>query len=133
MLLKTVDPIRFGKQQTQLEGDIALKTLPRLQEICDQENQKAQIILRFDIESRLYVIRGQIKAVVRLICQRCNAPMNYDMDIAFVLSPVNSEERAKNLPKAIEPVFMCDEIIAVHEMIEEEILLALPMISKHEY
>lgn len=133
MLPKTVDPIRFAKQQAALDDDIALKMLPRLQEICDQANKKMHVVLQFDQESRLYVIRGKIIGSMSLICQRCNCPMDFNIEVSFLLSPVISEERAKNLPTHIEPVFMENEIISVYEMIEDEILLVLPMVPKHEY
>lgn len=132
MLPKTVDPIRFAKQQATFDGDVALKTLPRLQEICDQVDKTVHVVLQFDQESRWYVIRGNINGSVGLICQRCNCPMDFNLDVSFVLSPVVSEERAKNLPTHIEPVFMEDESIVVDEMIEDEILLAFPMVPKHE-
>ncbi len=58
--------------------------------------------------------------------------MSYEIDISFLLSPVISEERAKNLPDQYEPVFMQNESIALYDMIEDEILLALPMVPKHK-
>lgn len=131
---KFLDPIKFAKQNVQLHGQLLLRDLPRLQEIADQKNNQAEINLQLGQDaSRIYFISGKIKTTVNLICQRCIAPMSYEVDFSFLLSPVVSEERAKNLPDKYEPVFMQDESIAVYDMIEDEILLALPMAPKHEH
>ena len=132
-LPKQIDPIKFAKQHAQLNGQLSLHDLPRLQEICDQKNNIAEITLEFNQDtSRIYFISGKIKANLNLICQRCNSVMPYEMNISFLLSPVISEERAKNLPKKYEPVFMQDDLVSVYDMIEDEILLALPLVQKHE-
>ena len=132
-LPKTLDPIKHAKLNAQFSGELLLNNLPRLQEICDQKNNLAEIELQFaQDKSKIYFIAGKIKAHLNLICQRCNEPMNYEIDISFLLSPVVSDERAAKLPEMYEPVFMQDELISVYEMIEDEILLALPMVSKHE-
>lgn len=133
LLPKTIDPIKFAKQKMLLRGKLPLADCSRLQDISDQENNQASVDLEFgQDEARIYFIRGNIDVTVNLICQRCNSPMSLKMDISFLLSPVASEERAKKLPNRYEPIFMKDELISISNMIEDEILLALPMIPKHE-
>lgn len=132
-LPQSLEPIRLAKLGAQMQGELQLSTCERLQELCDQKNNQAIVDLQFGQDaSRIYFIKGHVKATVNLICQRCNTLMHFDLDISFALSPVTSEARAKNLPEAYEPVFMTDEMVAVYEMIEDEILLALPMVWKHE-
>jgi uncharacterized protein len=133
LLPKTLDPIKLAKQQSRLSGELPLSMCNRLQDIDDQANHVAQVDLQFgQDDSRLYFIKGELKATVNLQCQRCNAPMQYTIDTSFALSPVTSEERAKTLSERYDPVFMNDEVIDIHAMIEDEILLALPMVPKHE-
>ncbi len=132
-LPKTLDPIKFAKQHIQLNGELPLSLCSRLEEICHQDNHQAEVDLQFDQDAaRLYFIKGAIKVTLNLICQRCNSVMQHPINHEFLLSPVVSDERAKNLPSTYEPVFMQDELISVYEMIEDEILLALPMVPKHE-
>lgn len=133
MLPRTVDPIKFAKQNAQMEGSIKLSTFRRLQEIGDQKDLEVQVTLVFGQDlSRIYFIRGQLIATVNLTCQRCNCAMTYLIDNSLALSPVTSEDRAKNLSDSYEPIFMHDDSVNLHEAIEEEILLALPMVPKHE-
>ncbi len=131
-LPRSLDPIKLAKQNAQLQGQLLLRELPRIQDIFDQADQQAQIDLQFGQDNkRFYFMEGKIKATLNLICQRCTHSMHFDLDSSFLLSPVTSDERAKNLPAKYEPVFMQDELIFVYEMIEDEILLALPMVAKH--
>ncbi|OGT33784.1 MAG: hypothetical protein A3C44_05140 [Gammaproteobacteria bacterium RIFCSPHIGHO2_02_FULL_39_13] len=130
---KTVDPIKLAKQKTQLSGEISLATCARLQEIADQKNNHATVDLTFgQDEARIYFIRGNIHAMVNVICQRCNSSMPLEMDVSFLLSPVVSEEHVKKLPNQYEPIVMADDHVNLCEAVEDEILLALPMIPKHE-
>lgn len=79
-----------------MSGHVFLRDLNRLQELSDQLDQVAQIDLQFGQDAgRTYFIKGSIKAVLNLICQRCNKPMKYDIDTIFAVSPVVSDERAK--------------------------------------
>ena len=132
-LPKTVDPIKLGKHQATLTGYLSLRDFNRLQEILNQEGQVVDVVLQFGQDrSRVYFIKGQIKATVNLICQRCNQPMEYEIKSEFVLSPVISDAHAKKLPDGYEPVWMENDRVFLMDMIEDEILLALPMIAKHE-
>lgn len=131
-LPKLLDPIKLGKLNTVISGQILLRNLNRLQSIADQLDQLAQVTLQFgQDESHFYFIKERIQATVHLICQRCNQPMQCEIDATMILSPVVSDERAKKLPDCYEPVSMTNESIAVIDMVEDEILLVLPMVPKH--
>lgn len=132
MLPKTIDPIKLAKYDAALQGELPLKNFPRLQEMKDQANQIARVSLRIETMSRVIVIRGEIQATLHLICQRCNRLMEYAIQHTFVLTPVSSDMAIKKLPDDYEPIMMHNDLISVVDMIEDEILLALPMVPKHE-
>lgn len=134
LLPKTIDPIRVAKKGEHLRGQLALKQCERLQAICDQIDQTADVDLQMNVdhEANVPFIRGVIKASLNLICQRCNAPMIYELNIPFLLSPVLNEKEASNLPEMYEPLIVANESVLLSEMIEDEILLALPIAVKHD-
>lgn len=133
-LSKTFDPIKLAKQQAVLSYTFPLSSFSRLQEICDQRDGKAEVQLELGQDaSRTYYIRGVIKAALHLVCQRCNADMPFDLDATFQLSPVTSEARAKQLSDLYEPAYLNEDgLLDVNAMVEDEILLAMPMVPKHE-
>lgn len=134
LLSKTLDPIKLGKQQAALTFTFPLSSFSRLQDICDQREETVRVELQFGQDtSRVYFIRGELHGVLCLVCQRCNAPMAFELDSAFQLSPVTSEERAKRLSDLYEPIYLNeDALIDLSEMVEDEILLAMPMVPKHD-
>ena len=134
LLPKTIDPIRIAKQGAHLEGQLLLRQCERLQAICDQADLKAEVTMDLNIDhvARVPFIKGTIVTTVNQICQRCNGPMQHDLDISFALSPMASEAQSKNLSNRYDPLVVEDECVLVSEMIEDEILLALPMVSRHE-
>ena len=133
MLPKSIDPIRLCKQGAILQGSVTLSVLPRLQELCDQADQAVDVTLTLGVDATgIFFIRGEVKGVVQLCCQRCNAEMRQSLDLSFALSPVNSYERVKKLTSMYEPLMITDENVILTEMVEDEILLALPMVPRHE-
>lgn len=131
---KTLDPIKLGKQQAVLTFTFPLSSFSRLQTICDQHDETVRVQLQFGQDtSRVYFIRGEIHGALHLVCQRCNTSMVFKLDSTFQLSPVTSEERAKRLSDLYEPIYLNDDgLIDVNEMVEDEILLMMPMVPKHE-
>jgi uncharacterized protein len=134
LLPKTIEPIRIAKQGAHVTGKLALNQCGRLQAICDQAEQQADVImdLNMDPDAHVPFINGKVTATVNMICQRCNQPMEYALDISFLLSPVTSEKAAKALPVEYEPLVVPSDVALVSDIIEDEILLALPMVVKHE-
>lgn len=134
LLPKTIDPIRIAKRGSHLSGQLLLNQCARLQELCDQAELQAnvQMDLNMDTVSHVSFIRGQITTTVNMMCQRCNQPMACPLDISFLLGPVLTESDANNLPKQYEPLIVKNETVLIADMIEDEILLALPMVVRHE-
>lgn len=134
LLPKSIDPIRVARQGAHLAGKLPLNTCARLQSICDQGELQAdvEIELNMDMEARVPFLSGVIEATVNMTCQRCNQPMQYDLKVPFLLSPVVSEKAAKNLPHDYDPLIVTDESVLISDLVEDELLLALPMVPKHE-
>ncbi len=58
--------------------------------------------------------------------------MSYVIDTEFRLSPVLTEAESTNLPTQYEPLITYGRAVSVIEdIIEEELLLCLPLVPKH--
>lgn len=131
-LPKYVDPFRLCKQQAVLTGEVRLSDLPRVQAILDQGEGTALVTLIFgDGVDRLFLIKGDLKTVLSLNCEWCNGALQYEMNVSFSWCPVTSDAQAKTLPDACDPVLLVDEQLMLLELIEDEILLNLPMVARH--
>src|SRR3990167_4745629 len=132
VLPKFADPLALAKSNSTLRGTVLLKNLPRVQAIYNQQNQFADVTLQFGRDAATLFIKGHLRAALHLCCERCGKSMVYPIDMEFTLSPVSSDAQIKNLNPLYEAVVMENELVSVMELVEDEILLALPMVAKHE-
>jgi uncharacterized protein len=58
--------------------------------------------------------------------------MNYEIISDFALGIVKSYEEEKALPEQYEPAMVQDGQLALRELIEDELILNLPIIPRHE-
>lgn len=131
-LPREIDPIKLADQGCELEGGIALADLKRLDDLLANRDGQVYFQLQFGSDAEgMRVITGQIKAKLVLICQRCNQPMDYPVDLKLNLSPIVSDKQAAQLPNDYEPLVTNGEPVSLISILEEEILLNLPMIPKH--
>lgn len=134
ILPKQVTPIEWANRGATVEGNIPLSELPRLAGVIADQTGKLQVSLRFDKDIvGIRYIKGMINAEFAVLCQRCLQPFSYTLEIPVSLSPVTNEAAAKRLPESYEPLFVtADEPILLANIIEEELLLSLPLVTKHE-
>ena len=87
----------------------------------------------FRDESNYRVVTGELDALVSVQCERCLTALDYDLHAEMDLAIVISEAQLENLPKDCEGWLLDENVDAdLYEAIEEELLLALPIVSYHD-
>src|SRR3990167_4414626 len=128
-----IDPFRYAEQALQLSGVVNLADMNRLQPMINPSKEWVVVELYFGIDEQgLTFLQGHLQARLGLQCQRCMEPYNYEIITDFVLGIVNTDDEAKDLPECYEPVLTKEGHLALRELIEDEIILNLPTIPKHE-
>ncbi|MDY6982095.1 MAG: YceD family protein [Pseudomonadota bacterium] len=98
-------------------------------------NQGAVAVdLRFirDEEGRR-VISGTLDTTVKVACQRCLQDMDLDLHSEMSLFAVDDEEAFQELRDDQDGVIVPDDgMLDVQALVEDELLLSLPMIPMHE-
>ena len=112
-------------------GKIKINELSRLSDILLDSSGEIEIDFSFDKEGRLPIIVGEIKVDLIAECQSCLKQVVIPVDKHFKLGMVISDEQADRLTGDCEPLFLQDEKISLNELIEDELLLALPDFPKH--
>ncbi len=128
----TIDPLRYAKARRELAGTVAFAQMPRLAEMLSATEGLAQVQMSFlfDEEHRT-VVKVCVQATLPLICQRCMQTVQYPVDVTAALCPVNDEAEAALLPEHYEPVVLTDEQCSPLNMVEEELLLSIPLVPVH--
>ena len=113
-----------------LETEIALADLERIRPLLRRDAGMARGQFRFHRESALAVAEGHVSAVLTLTCQRCLEEMAWAVDtdsrLAFVANATSAE-----VADSREPVIAVDGQVSLATLIEEELLLALPLAPMH--
>jgi uncharacterized protein len=132
-LPKTLDPFKYADQNKVLEGQIAIHLMSRLAEMLVDSEGIVEIALEFDRDpQKLRILNGKLNAKVNLLCQRCLHPVEREIQSEFMLGIVMNDEQAQNLPRAYEPLLVEDEKLVIKDVIEEELILSLPMFAYHK-
>ncbi len=115
------------------EGSVSLNRLSRLEGLLANQDGEVHLTLRFDRdEQKMAVVAGELKAELNLLCQRCNAIDQFQVDSEFRFALLRSEDEIENLPEIYEPLVLESPELDVFELIEEELILALPIVHYHE-
>ena len=128
---KKINPWQLTASNGRLEGELALAALPRLSE-SNQADGYVSVSLEGGIDGHARFLKGQLRAEVGLVCQRCLGPLRLPLELGVALGLVRSEAEAARLPAGYEPLLATDDGISVAELVEDELLLALPQIPRHQ-
>lgn len=132
-LPKNIDPLKYADQAKTLEGEVKLGQLPRFSDMLVSEEGLVKVKLEFGRdEQKLRIVKGQLHASVQLRCERCLEPVDQEIVSDFCLGIVLSDEDAKQLPRSYEPLLVEPDSLEINELLEEELILSLPMFAYHE-
>lgn len=129
-----IDPWRLTAEGGRLEGALALASLPRLAAELEHAEGEVRVALATGVDAQGFRhITGRLQTGIALICQRCLGPLQWPLDIAVSLALVRNETMADRLPEQYEPLLVADGLISVADLVEDELLLALPLIPLHNH
>lgn len=131
-LPKTVDVKKFADTKRHLQGVLKGSLCHRLGAAIDHFEDDIQVDLQFDRDAQnRRVISGEANTRVVVICQRCLETVQHSLHSDILLAAVEDEAQASLLPDALEPVLIDDEPVDLVQLIEDELLLALPPVITH--
>ncbi|MDE1462623.1 YceD family protein [Spartinivicinus poritis] len=132
-LPKIVDPRRLAKQSVSLKGRWPVADLEQLANYLTNTEGEVEADLNFsqDAEGH-FVISGQLTAQVQMTCQRCLEPVSLSVTSDILLAVVWSDESGKQLPDNLDPIVVADEHLSLARLIDEELILNLPIVPAHE-
>ena len=132
--LQSFEPIIFAKRAETCQIDVAVGSMTRLALMSLDDKRLVSVKLQGGTDKSGYLfIKCDLAMTLSLSCQRCLNPFDYPLVIQKFFYPVSSENIAKNLPKLYEALIVNDKMLDFLELLEEEILLQLPIAQMHEY
>ncbi len=127
--LLDIGPLADGRAG--IDFSIPLKHFPRVLPLLAAPDGEAAGRVDFSREGRVAVAEVTVAATVTLICQRCLAPLKWPVDSTGRVALVATPAEAERLPETLETVLAPDYRISLRDLVEEELLLALPLVPRH--
>ncbi len=131
-LPERIFPLRMARAGQGLCGRIALSKMQRLASSHTTDRGDAQVNLRFERdEAGTPCVHGLVSATLEMTCQRCLGPVLRGVHADVRLGFVTSGE-AQELEERYDPVTVDEGPISLTRLVEDELILALPIMVVHE-
>jgi len=128
-----IDPIRLAVARQQLHGELEISRLTRLSELLTVTDGVAKVQLDFDVDvNKVHHVSGVVKADLSLCCQRCLQSMPWQLNVDVSLAFIAHEHQVDELVAEYEPYLLETTPVVLSDIIEDEILLALPQVPMHD-
>jgi uncharacterized protein len=127
----TLDGLQFARGRGEVSGAIGIADLPRL------------AAMGCDAATLAYCVRGgesggghpsltiEIGGELRLVCQRCLGPFAFPLAARAELELAESEREIEPADDDVDRV-LATKAMDVAALVEDEVILALPMVAVHE-
>ncbi|PTD97888.1 metal-binding protein [Pseudothauera lacus] len=133
--VKLADPIKFARDARVARGEVAVAELGRLVDVLSDGSGMVSWVLQGELgEDRKPRLLLSASGVLQLRCQRCLGGLSWPLELSSRLlvvpvgQPIPDEELEDDAQDAIEAVADMDVVA----LVEEEILLALPIAPRHD-
>ena len=128
----TLDIRKAAARGVSIDGALKVLDLTRFRPLLAGDEGVAQVHLAFsrDEENR-FLVALKVDVDVIVTCQRCLEPMTTHLASENVLAVVGNDEQAAQLPRHLEPLIVEGDICSLREVVEDELILALPAFNYH--
>lgn len=127
-----VNPFRLAAQGRELCGVVELSAAARLREALADAPGAARVRFAFTVdESGRPRVEGEISAELSLLCQRCLEPVELPVTARVQAVLVATDAEAGRLQGQCDAVLVEGESLTLLDLVEDELLLALPLVPMH--
>lgn len=131
-LPETVNFVRQVEINRTIEGVYPISKFARLSDLLLSDEGYVTAKLEFTHSVGIASLRGAVSVKLLVECQRCLKPVETEVSGHFKFALVNSEEEIELLPEEFEPYLVEGEEQSIIDLIEDELLLSLPMVTIHD-
>ncbi len=112
-------------------GSIPLSQMPRLASQLLRDDALIEVTFEFEKNAcQQSIIKGHINAKLHAECQRCLQELSHVVDRDFELL-IDAPEEDLQFSR-IDSIYSSEDYLDVFVVIEDELILGLPIIMKHE-
>lgn len=126
------DPLRLAELDRAFQGELPLATFRRLAENIKPARGSAWYRVRFerDQKGRAWV-QGRVRATLPLTCQRCLEAFGFPVERQWRLALIRQPAEEALLAEGEDAFLVTDPGMRLAELVEDELILALPLVPRH--
>ena len=125
-----LDLTKAGHTPVTVAGQLSLSRMPRLCATLADASGRVNVDLQVFKEGGLAVVSGRLQASLGLSCQRCFGLLRHPVDARMRLGWAGAGQ-AQHRPESCEMLDSGSGRIRLTDLVEDELLLALPLASRH--
>ena len=118
--------------ETALDFAIPLAELPRVSHELISKDGDATGHVRFSRQLGHAVADLAVTAQPEVVCQRCMQSMRWPIDVSSRIALVVDFDAADRVPEGLEVFLVEGDSVSVRDLVDEEVMLALPAVARHE-
>jgi uncharacterized protein len=118
-----------------LSGEIELERLTRLKELLQSDTGAVEVSLKFERSGLggVTTVALEYATTLRLTCQRCLEPMEHHAAATIKLGLLDGAALVPRTPAGYEPVVIEGDRISPAQLVEDELIVELPLVPKHAH
>jgi uncharacterized protein len=128
---KPLDIDRLADGEADIDFAVPLAELPRLRTQVANIGGEVRGRVHFARESGFVIAELTLSGTATLTCQRCLEALIEPVQSSARVALITAESDATRVPEHLEPVLAAGGRVTVGELVEEELLLALPIVPLH--
>jgi uncharacterized protein len=127
----TIDGLQFARDRDTVSGQLEIGAFPRLAESgCQSATIRYTVRGGQDAEGHP-CLAVEASGVLRLTCQRCLGALDFPVELSAALELATSEQAIAAAEDDVDRV-LATRAMGVASLVEDEVLLALPIAPMHE-
>lgn len=132
VLPERIDIARLADSQATLVGTVPIGRFERLAPQLAETVGTIEVELKFGREDGREVITGRIGGELALVCQRCLGAVRLPVRTTVDLVRVANEADAEAVTGMHEPLVAATREVELAGLVEDELMLAVPIVPVHE-
>ena len=128
---KPLDIDRLADGEDDVDFAVPLAELPRLRSQIASVEGLVRGRVHFTRESGFVVADLSMSGAATMACQRCLEALTEPVNNTVRMALITAEADAGRVPEHLEPVLAAGGRVTIGELVEEELLLALPIVPLH--
>lgn len=128
-----LDFVQKADHGARVKGVWPAARMQRFAALLLDDSVDVQVDLQFGRHGKFRTLSGVLSADLTVTCQRCLQAMQYPLQANINLALISDEAAADELPPEFEPLLLETDEMNLAAVIEDELLLALPLVLSHEH